>query len=158
MLVASLDPERISSGPLPPVDQGLAALVSPSKSILGKSGCPVKNCRMMGALLIKMLGAMVVHIQLANKGAILANNQCCLSQQLKDECGAELLMVLQQVSLLLPRLMREQAEAAGKAMTGLWGISHRGHGMPSAMFQLNANMLQQAQEAHRCAREVSHQP
>uniref|UniRef100_UPI003AADF6AF uncharacterized protein n=1 Tax=Centroberyx gerrardi TaxID=166262 RepID=UPI003AADF6AF len=117
---------------------------------------------------------MAVQTQLANTGATLALYKRHLTQQLKEECSSELLMGLQQVSSILPKLIREQAEAAGKAMSGLWGV--RRHlwlsqsmlppedqacllRLPvelSAMFGPDTTeMLQQAQEARRCAREVS---
>lgn len=128
----------------------------------------------MDALLTKMHGAMAVQTQLANTGAILSLYQRHLTQQLREGCSADLLLELQQVSSLLPKLMREQAEAAGKAMSGLWGVRRhlwlsqsmlqpedrtcllRLPVVPSAMFGPEAaKMLQQAQEARRCAREVS---
>lgn len=120
-----------------------------------------------------MHGTMAVQTQLANTGAMLALYQLHLTQQLKSECGAELLTELQQVPLLLPKLMKEQAEAAGRAMAGLWGVKCHlwlSQSMlqqedrvcllrlpmePCAMFEPNATkMLQQAQEARCCACEV----
>ncbi len=114
---------RIGCGPLPPVDQALASLVSPSRSVLEKSSCPSKNCKMMDALLAKMHGAMAVQTQLTNTGAILALYQHHLVHQLKEECSAELITELHKISSLLSKLMKEQSEAAGKAMSGLWGVS-----------------------------------
>ncbi len=105
---------RIGCGPLPPIDQALAALVSPSRSVLGKSSCPSKNCKMMDALLAKMHGAMAVQTQLTNTGAILALYQRHLVHQLKEECSAELITELHKISSLLSKLMKEQAKERQK--------------------------------------------
>ncbi len=39
--------ERTGCGPLPPIDQALGVLVSPTKSVSGKLSCPSRNTKMM---------------------------------------------------------------------------------------------------------------
>lgn len=167
-------PERIGCGPPPSVDAALAALVAPSKSVLGKGKSRSKNCNVMDGLLERMHGAMAVQTKLANTAAILSLYQRHLVQQLSEECGGQLVEELQQVSSLLPKLMREQGEAAGKALSGLWQARRhlwlsqsqlqpedracllRLPVEPTAMFGPDATaMIQQAQEARRAAREMS---
>ncbi len=56
--------------------------------------------------------------QLVNTGAILALYQRQLAKQL-EEGGSDLAAEVQQVSLLLVKLMKEQAVATGRAMASL---------------------------------------
>ncbi|KAK7899532.1 hypothetical protein WMY93_020385 [Mugilogobius chulae] len=165
--------ERIGCGPAPPMDQALGAFLSPSKSVLGKASCPSKNTKTMDAMLAKLHGAMAVHGQLVNTGAILALYQRQLTERL-GESGADTAAELHQVSTLLVKLMKEQATAMGRATASFW-VARRHLWLsqsqlsgedrtcllqlpivPSAMFGPNASdMLRQAQEARRCAREAS---
>ncbi|KAK7919193.1 hypothetical protein WMY93_010477 [Mugilogobius chulae] len=165
--------ERIGCGPAPPMDQALGAFLSPSKSVLGKASCPSKNTKTMDAMLAKLHGAMAVHGQLVNTGAILALYQRQLTERL-GESGADTAAELHQVSTLLVKLMKEQATAMGRATASFW-VARRHLWLsqsqlsgedrtcllqlpivPSAMFGPNASdMLHQAQEARRCAREAS---
>lgn len=168
--------ERIGCGPIPPMDQALGPFLSPSKSVLGKASCPSRNTKAMDAMLAKLHGALAVQGQLVNTGAILTLYQKHLAGRLGEE-GADAAAVaaeLQQVSSLSVKLVKEQAVAMGRAMASFWvarrhlWLSQSQLGgedrncllqlpiMPSAMFGPNAiDMLKQAQEARRCAREVS---
>ncbi|XP_073328458.1 NACHT, LRR and PYD domains-containing protein 3-like [Pagrus major] len=167
-------PERIGCGPPPSVDTALAALVAPSKSVLGKGKSRSKNCSAMDSLLERMHSAMAVQTKLANTAAILSLYQRHLVQQLSEEGGGQLVGELQEVSSLLPKIMREQGVAVGKALSGLWQARHhlwlsqsqlqpedkacllRLPVEPTAMFGPDATaMIQQAQEARRAAREMS---
>ncbi|KAK7929150.1 hypothetical protein WMY93_005545 [Mugilogobius chulae] len=117
--------ERIGCGPAPPMDQALGAFLSPST---------------------KLHGAMAVHGQLVNTGAILALYQRQLTERL-GESGADTAAELHQVSTLLVKLMKEQATAMGRATASFW-VARR-------HLWLSHDMLRQAQEARRCAREAS---
>lgn len=113
-------PVRIGCGPPPSVDTAFAALVAPSKSFLGKGKSRSKNCSAMDGLLERMHSAIAVQTKLANTAAILSLYQRHLVQQLSEESGGQLIGELQEVSSLLPKLMREQGVAAGKALSGFW--------------------------------------
>ncbi|KAI9534553.1 hypothetical protein NQZ68_012786 [Dissostichus eleginoides] len=95
-------------------------------------------------------------------------------QDLGEDYTPQLIEELKQVAYMLPRLIKKQAEAAGKAMAALWLLRRhlwlsqsrlqqedRACLMklpvePSAMFGQEASaLLQRAQEARRCAREIS---
>ena len=56
--------------PLPPVDQALIQLVSPSSSFLGKASFPSKNCRVMEGLITKLQSAVATKTFLANTGEL----------------------------------------------------------------------------------------
>ena len=152
------------------MDQALGALVSPTQSVLGKPSCPSKNTKMMDTMLTRMQGAMAVQGQLVNTGAILALYQRQLAKQFNEDVAGE----AQQVSSLLVKLIREQAVATGRAMASLWMVRRhlwlsqsqlqgedracllRLPVAPSALFGPDASkLLQQAQDARRCAREMS---
>ncbi len=115
--------EEIGCGPTPPMDQGLGALVSPTKSVLGKPSCPRRNTKMMDAMLARMHGAVAIQGQLVKTGAILAlcQRQEKQTEQL-EEGGSNLAAEVQQVSLLLAKLMKEQVVVTGRAMASLWMV------------------------------------
>ena len=69
--------ERIGCGPPPPMDQALGALVSPTKSVLGKPSCPGKNTKMMVAMLGRLHAAVAVQSWLVNTGASLVSMPAC---------------------------------------------------------------------------------
>ncbi|XP_053190141.1 uncharacterized protein LOC128373962 [Scomber japonicus] len=164
--------ERIGCGPPPPMDQALGPLMSPTKSVLGTPTCPSRNTKMMDAMLNKLHGAMAIQGRLVNTGAILALYQRQLASQLGGDSNIS--AEVQQVSSLLAKLMKEQAVATGRALASLcmvrrhlWLSQSRLQGedrarllrlpvVPSAMFGPDAKaMLQQAQEARQCAKEMS---
>jgi len=93
---------------------------APSKSVLGKGKRESKNCIVMDGSLEKMHGDMAVQTKLANTAAILCLYQRHYVQQFSEECGGQLVEELQQISSLLPKLMREQGEVADKVLSGLW--------------------------------------
>ncbi len=76
--------EQVACGSLPPTDQALSPLVSPSSSIFGKATCPSRNCRIMDGLLIKLHKAMATQTQLANTGAIMSLYLRHLSRQTQE--------------------------------------------------------------------------
>ena len=129
---------------------------------------------MLDALLAKEHRTMAVQAQLANTGSILVLYQRLLARELDVRHSADLVSELQLVSSVMAQLMKEQTAAAGKGIASLWvtrrqlwlsqsGLQPEDQSSllrllvdPAAMFGLGANaMLQQAQEARRCAREVS---
>ncbi|KAJ8364944.1 hypothetical protein SKAU_G00137750 [Synaphobranchus kaupii] len=153
----------------------MAALISPSSSILGKASCPSKSCRIMDTLLSKLQKAVATQERLANTGAILSLYLCHLScGEQGGQGGTEVAEEIILVSSHLSTIMTEQAEAAGRALATFWVV--RRHLWlsqsrlqqedrdcllklpvePSTMFGPDAvRMLQQAQEARRCACKVS---
>ena len=72
LLAATRNAGDIGCGELPPVSRAVAALILPSKSILGVSGTPSKNCKVMDTLLARVHRAMATQARLANTGAILS--------------------------------------------------------------------------------------
>ncbi len=99
----------------------IAALILPPKSILGIAGTPSRNYKMMDALLAKMHRAMAVQAQLV---AILSFYQWQLARCLEENYSPQHTEELKQVAYALPRLIKEQAEAARKAMAALWLVRH----------------------------------
>ena len=86
-MTAAHAPERVGCGLPPSVDTALAALVAPSKSVLGKGKSRSKNCSAMDSLLGRMHSAMAVQTKLANTAAILSLYQRHLVQQLSEGGG-----------------------------------------------------------------------
>ena len=166
------DRDQIACGPLPTVDRTLTPLVSPSSSILGNATCLSKNCRAMDSLLAKLHKAIAVQTRLANTGAILSLYLRDLSRRVQHDTGVG--EELQMASSCLSSVMKEQAEAAGRALASFW-VTRRHLWLsqsqlqqgdrdcllkvpvePTAMFGPHATaLMQQAQESHRCAKEVS---
>ena len=160
---------RIGCDRPPPLDQSLAALVSPAGSALGPTSCPSRNCRTMDGFLLRTHSAMAVQAKLANTTAILSLYVRHLSHVAGDTKEE-----IQLVSSLLSLAAKEQAVAAGKAIASLW-VARRHLWLaqsrfqpadrtsliglpvePTAMFGSGAlTMLQQAQEARRYASELS---
>lgn len=112
--------ENIGCGQLPPVDQAITTLISPPKFILGIAGTPSRNCKMMEAFLAKMHRAIAVQLQLANTGAILSLYQRQITQNLGEDYNPQLMEKLRQIAQVLSRLIKVQAEVAGRAMATLW--------------------------------------
>ena len=127
----------------------------------------------MDSLLGRMHSAMAAETKLGNTAAILSPYQRHLVQQLSEGGGGLLVGELQEVPSRLPKLMREQGVAVGKALSRLWQACHlwlsQSQFQPedkacllrlpvelTAMFGPDAAaMIQQAQEARRAAREIS---
>ena len=167
--------EQVACGSLPPVDPALTPLVSPSSSVLGRATCPSRNCRVMDGLLAKLHRAMATQTGLANTGAIMSLYVRHLSRQVQDASGGSSAAgELQAASSCLSSVMKEQAEAAGRALASFWVVrrhlwlsqSQLQQGDrdcllrlpvdPSAVFGPDAaRLLQQARENRRCAQEVS---
>ncbi len=101
------------------MEQALGALVSPTKSVLGKLSCPSRNAKMMNAMLARMHGAVAIQGQLVNTGAILALYQRQLVKWL-EKGGSDLAAEVQQVSLLLAKLMKEQVASGNWQLAGPW--------------------------------------
>lgn len=118
--------------------------------------------------------AIAVQLQLANTGAILSLYQRQITQNLGEDYNPQLMEKLRQIAQVLSRLIKVQAEVAGRAMATLWLVRRhlwlsqsrlqqedRACRMklpvePSVMFGQRASaLLQRAQEARCCAREVS---
>ena len=112
------DRDQIACGPLPTVDRTLTPLVSPSSSILGNATCSSKNCRAMDSLLAKLHKAIAVQTRLANTGAILSLYLRDLSRRVQHDTGVG--EELQMASSCLSSVMKEQAEAAGRALASFW--------------------------------------
>ncbi len=66
------------------MEQALGALVSPTKSVLGKPSCPSRNAKMMNAMLARMHGAVAIQGQLVKTGAILALYLRQLAEELEE--------------------------------------------------------------------------
>lgn len=84
------DREQVACRLLPLVDQPLLPLISPSISVLGKATCPSRNCRIMDGLLAKR------QVQKGSEGSSVGELQMAFS--------------------FLSHVMKEQAEAAGRAL------------------------------------------
>lgn len=106
--------EGIDFGHLPPMDQALRSLVSPSKSVLGKLSRS-RNTKMTDAMLARVHIAVAIQGQLVNTRTILALYQRQLAKQL-GEGQTDLAAVMRQVSALLAMLMRGAGSSTGRAM------------------------------------------
>ena len=160
---------RIGCERPPPLDQSMAALVSPAGSALGPTSCPSRDCRTMDGFLLRTHSAMAIQTKLATTTAILSLYLRHLSHVAEGTMEE-----IQLVSSLLSLAVKEQAIAAGKVITSLW-VARRHLWLaqsrfqpadrtsltglviePTSMFGSGAlTMLQQAQEARRYASELS---
>ncbi|KAF4100868.1 hypothetical protein G5714_019064 [Onychostoma macrolepis] len=165
--------EKIGCGSLPSIDQPIAAVISPPKSLLGRSEGLSKNCRAMDRILHLLHGEVAKTACLANTGAILQLYLNQLLQGLNESSSPEKIAELQLVSSTLLRVSKGQATSVGRSTARLW--TARRHlwlsqsklapadctsllglpVVPSAMFGPGAvEMLQQARDARACAREM----
>ncbi len=153
MFTAVQNAEKIGCGSLPSIDQPIAAVLSPPKSLLGCSEGLSKNCRAMD----KNLQLYLNH----------------LLQDLNESLSPENIAELQLVSSTLLRVSNGQATSVGRSTARLW--TARWHlwlsqsrlppadctsllglpVVPSALFGPGAiEMLQQAHDARACAQEM----
>ncbi|KAF4114075.1 hypothetical protein G5714_004298 [Onychostoma macrolepis] len=106
--------EKIGCGSLPSVDQPIAAVISPPKSLLGRSEGLSKNCRAMDRILHLLHGEVAKTACLANTGAILQLYLNQLLQGLNESLSPEKIAELQLVSSTLLRVSKGQATSVGR--------------------------------------------
>lgn len=120
MFAAVQNAEKIGCGSLPSIDQPIAAVISPPKSLLGRSEGLSKNCKAMDRILHLLHGEVAKTACLANTGAILQLYLNHLLQGLNESVNQEMVAELQLVSSTLLRVSKGQATSVGRSTARLW--------------------------------------